>query len=292
MPAAEIDVDADLVRRLLAEQHPDLASLPLQLLANGWDNVIFRLGDELAVRLPRRQLGADLVATEHRWLPALADRLPLDIPAPIRTGAPGAGYPWAWSVCPFFAGDVAADVPLLDPTREAERLGAFLAALHTEAPAGLPANGFLRGQRVAELDDRFATNLARLDAVADVAALRCRWEELAGVDEWTGPPLWVHGDLHTANTIVADGAIRAVIDFGDMTGGDPAVDLAIGWMLFDDDARSRFRSAAGVTTSIDDATWQRAQLWGLHFAVLYLLHSADSARFARMGSRLLGALLG
>ncbi len=141
VPAAEIEVTDDLVRRLLAEQHPDLADRPLSLVANGWDNVIFRLGDDLVVRLPRRQLAADLVLHEQRWLPELATRLPLAVPAPLRGGLPTTDYPWHWTIAPWFDGDVAADAALDDAMIEAQRLGAFLAALHVDAPDGAQDDG-------------------------------------------------------------------------------------------------------------------------------------------------------
>ena len=121
--------------------------------------------------------------------------------------------------------------------------------------------------------------------------MRARLAELAEVAAWDGPALWVHGDLHSANVLVHDGSISAVIDFGDLTSGDPAVDLAVAWMLFDEADRAVFRAAAGASRSIDDATWQRGQLWALHFAVLYLLHSADAPRFQRMGTHLLAAVM-
>ncbi len=165
MPAAEVDITDDLVRALLVDQHPDLADLPLAPLAFGWDNAIFRLGDELVVRLPRRRLGADLVEHEHRWLPGLAQGLPIPIPAPLRAGAPGCGFPWRWSVCPFFDGDVAADVTLAAPTADARRLGRFIAALHRPAPADAPVNEFRRGKPIAEFVPRIEANLARLDSV-------------------------------------------------------------------------------------------------------------------------------
>ncbi len=283
MPAAEIDIDEGLVRRLLADQHPDLADLPLALVANGWDNVIFRLGEALTVRLPRRELAADLVVNEQRWLAELAPQLPIPIPTPARIGVPHGDYPWCWSVVPWFNGDVAADVVLADTTAEAQRLGRFVAALHVPAPADAPLNAF-RGQPVVELRPRVAANIARLGGLIDAAGVAARFEQLARVDEWLDAPVWLHGDLHSANVVVLDGAIGAVIDFGDITSGDPAVDLAIGWMLFDDAALDVFRASAGT---VDDATWSRAQAWALHFALLYLLHSADSARFARMGAHLL-----
>jgi aminoglycoside phosphotransferase (APT) family kinase protein len=291
MPAAEVDVTDGLVRRLLLEQHPDLAVGTLTRVANGWDNVIFRLdgvSDEpLTVRVPRRQLGADLVANEHRWLPDLAPRLPIAIPAPVRFGEPSGEYPWKWSVCPWFDGDVAADVAPRDLTLEAQRLGAFLAALHVPAPPDAPHNAYRCGP-ATEPRPRFESALDRLDSLIDGPRLRTRWEELVDVEAWPGSPVWLHGDLHTANVIVHDGEITAVIDLGDLTAGDPAVDFAIGWMLFDADDRARFRAAAGGT---DAATWGRAEAWALHFALMYLLHSAESPRFERMGTSLLDTLL-
>ena len=303
MPAAEVEITDDLVLALLAEQHPDLAGLALEPLAFGWDNAIFRLGDDLVVRLPRRQLGANLVEHEHRWLPELARTLPIPIPAPVRMGVPGCGFPWRWSVCPFFDGDVAADVGLTAPTRDAQRLGEFVAALHRPAPPDAPVNEFRRGQPITEFIPRIESNIAQLGpALENVRpgtdpgrtfsdAAKARLAELAEVAEWDGPALWVHGDLHSANVVVKDGSISAVIDFGDLTSGDPAVDLAVAWMLFDEADRAVFRAAAGASRSVDDATWQRGQLWALHFAVLYLLHSADAPRFQRMGTHLLAAVL-
>src|SRR5215467_13661769 len=104
MPAAEVAVSPDLVRRLLAAQHPDLARLPVEVMANGWDNVMCRIGRELAARLPRREAAVTCLVNEQRWLPALASRLPLPVPAPVRTGRPGLGYPWPWSIVPFLPG--------------------------------------------------------------------------------------------------------------------------------------------------------------------------------------------
>jgi aminoglycoside phosphotransferase (APT) family kinase protein len=288
MPAAEIDIDDGLVRRLLADQHPDLASLPLTLVANGWDNAIFRLGGDLAVRLPRRWQGAELVVNEQRWLPELASRLPIPVPVPLRVGLPSDDYPWNWTVVAWFDGDVAADVPLADPIFEARRLGRFVDALHAPAAVDAPVNPF-RGQPLAELRPRVLNSIERMDGSIDAAAVTERLGRFTDVADWTGAPVWLHGDLHSANVLVRDGAICAVIDFGDVTSGDPAVDLAIGWMLFDEAALDVFRASAG---DIDDATWSRAQAWALHFALLYLLNSADNPRFGRMGTNLLERVLG
>lgn len=287
-PEAEIDITVGLVHDLLAEQHPDLADHRLELAGHGWDNVIVRIGPDLVTRLPRRQVAADLILHEQRWLPQLAAGLPLPVAAPIRVGHPGHGYPWAWSICPWFDGNLAADVRLADSALEATRLGTFLHALHRAAPADAPRNPF-RGQPIEELIPRIRNNLACLDVERE--PIEGLIDHLAGVPAWSKPPVWVHGDLHSANLVVAGGEIAAVLDFGDLTAGDPAVDLAVAWMLFDADARRRFRLAA-IHVSTDDATWDRARLWGLHFALVYLRHSSSGMRLARMGRRLLREVTG
>lgn len=297
-PPAEIDVTVDVARRLLADQHPDLADRDLVEAATGWDNVVFRLGADLALRVPRRVMGADLVEREQRWLPGLAARLPLPVPAPVRVGEPGAGFPWRWSVVPWFDGDVAAVSPPADLDRTADELGAFVAALHVPVPADAPVNPVGRGGPVGDLDPivrhRVEEGRELLDAMVPDGSRRtlARWEELRGAAEWPGPLLWCHGDLHAGNLVVADGALGAVIDFGDMTGGDPAVDLAVAWMLFDPDRRRRFRAAASEGRfRVDDDTWRRAEMWAIHFAVVYLLHGADDPMIGPLGRHLLGVLL-
>ena len=157
-PSAEVDIDAGLVRRLLRAQHPDLAALPIALAASGWDNAMFRLGNDLALRLPRRQAAAQLIGHEQRWLPPLKDRLPLTIPAPIRIGVAQDGYPWKWSVIPWIAGETA-DRALPD-VEQGEVLAAFFTALHRPAPAEAPRNPF-RGVPLAGRATVFAERVAR-----------------------------------------------------------------------------------------------------------------------------------
>jgi aminoglycoside phosphotransferase (APT) family kinase protein len=288
MPAAEVDVDASLVRSLLAEQHPDLADLPLTPLAFGWDNAVLRLGDDLVVRLPRRAMAAPLVEHEQRWLPALAPTLPLPVPVPRRVGRPSAalGYPWSWSVCPWLAGDVAGRTPPDDLLETARTLGAFVRALHQPAPPDFPPNPY-RGGPLAEREPPFRDRLVQLADVVDGPSLLARWERLLTTPPWTGPPIWLHGDLHPANLLVHDGRISAVIDFGDLTAGDPASDLFVAWMLFPPAERAVFRAAAG---DVDDDTWHRAEAWALLMAVAYLANSADNPLMTSIGHRALAAL--
>jgi len=286
MPIAEVDIGAPLVRALLDEQCPELAGLKIIELAAGWDNAVFRLGEELTVRLPRRALAATLVEHEQRWLPGLAATLPLPIPSPVRIGRPGAGYPWSWSVCRWLPGAIALRAPPVDPFEAAETLGAFLSALHREAPPDAPASSF-RGVPLAQREGAVRQRAAQLADVIDAGAVLKCWAELSSAPTWSGPPLWLHGDLHPANVLVHEGRVSAVIDFGDITSGDPATDLAVVWMMFPAEARPVFRTAAG---NHDDATWARARAWALSLALAYLARSADNPMFARLGADVLQAV--
>ena len=296
MPAAEVQVSADLVRRLLADQHPDLARLPVEFLANGWDNELYRVGDALVARLPRRALGAQIIKNEQRWLPGLAPRLPLPVPYPERTGVPGQGYPYWWSVVPYLPGVPAAQASSFDPAAAAAAVGGFLGALHVPAPADAPAN-LVRGVPLAERAGSFAANLAMLtghagqDQVDRGAVLRL-WDAALGAPGYDGPPVWLHGDLHPANVLVNDGQVSGVIDFGDITAGDPASDLSVAWMLLPPDRHDSFWSAYQTAGGrVGDALRARARGWALNLAIVFLAHSEDSPVLLEVGRRTLSAVL-
>ena len=291
MPAAEVDITTDLVRDLIASQVPDLDGLPIEPLASGWDNALFLVGDAWLARLPRRAIAVELVRSEQRWLPELAPRLPLPIPAPVHCGVPGAGYPWPWSICPHVPGTSVLDLfdrggALADPRAEAERLGGFLAALHQPAPAEAPANPY-RGVPLAERDERFRAQVASLGASVDGRRLLGAWDDACALPGWPDAPVWLHGDVHPGNVIADAGRVVAVVDFGDLTSGDPAVDLAAGWMFFEPDARTAFRRAAGA----DDRTWAVARGWALCLGVATVANSADNPPFARHGRRTIDNVL-
>lgn len=267
LPLHEVEVTADLVRRLLREQHPDLASLPLRAVAAGWDNALFRLGDDLLVRLPLRQLAAPLVEHEQRWLPVLAPDMPLPIPVPVRAGRPGAGFPWRWSVLPWFDGTGAETTPVISRTAWAGSLAAALAALHRPAPAHAPVNPY-RGVPLATRADVIG---ARLAASSDSGLLLTAWHAGLAAPAWDGPALWLHGDPHPGNLVVRDGALAAIVDFGDLTSGDPASDLATAWLTFDPAGRAAFRAALPY----DEATWVRARAWAAALVPVLRAHPAE-----------------
>jgi aminoglycoside phosphotransferase (APT) family kinase protein len=295
MPAAEVDVSADLVRRLLADQHPDLARLPVEFLANGWDNELYRVGDGLVARLPRRALGAQIIKNEQRWLPGLAPRLPLPIPRPERTGVPACGYPYSWSVVPYLPGVPASAASSFDPAAAAAAVGGFLGALHVPAPADAPANPF-RGVPLAERASTFAANLALIGGQVDRDAVLRAWVAALTAPGYDGPPVWLHGDLHPANILVNDGQVSGVIDFGDITAGDPASDLSVSWMLLPPDCHATFWSAYQAASGraggpAGDALRARARGWALNLAVVFLAHSEDNPVLRQVGRRTLSAVL-
>ncbi len=291
MPAAEVDVSADLVRRLLAAQHPDLAHQPVEFLANGWDNVMFRVGGELVARLPRRALGARILAHEQRWLPLLAPRLPLPVPYPERIGHPAHGYPWAWSIVPYLPGEPAASADAVDLPGVAGAIAGFLGALHVPAPADAPANPF-RGVPLRERAPNFAMNLDTLAGLVDRDAVLGVWEDALAARAFTGPPVWLHGDLHPANILVRDGRVTGIIDFGDTTAGDPAADLSVAWMLLPVEWHGAFRSAYEAVGGLTrDALWARARGWALNLGIVFLAYSADNPRLLEVGRRTLRAVL-
>lgn len=279
--AAEVEVDADLVRRLLEAQHPDLATQPISKYAEGWDNNLFRIGESWLARLPRRSAAAPLVALELEWLPRFAPELPLALPVPIRAGLPGAGYPWPWSISRWLPGRPAAGSDL-DPRGAATALGRFLAALHAlEVPEGAPSSAH-RGVPPRLRGEPFLDHLAGLSDSVDGDRIARAWHALTDVQDWTGSPVWCHGDLHPFNLLVENGRLSAVLDWGDFHAAEPAPDLAVAWLLLPRSEHPRFRETCG---RLDDDTWQRGKAWGLYLAVMFV--SAGRAGAGR-GATLLG----
>ncbi|MFS0705090.1 phosphotransferase [Cellulomonas sp. 179-A 9B4 NHS] len=279
-PLIEVDVDADLARALLREQHPDLAGLPLHGRTNGWDNLTWRLGDDLAVRFPVRALSSELVEREQRWLPVLAGRVPVPLPVPLRAGRPGARYPWTWSVVPWLHGDVVAATEPTSRTAWAPALADALAALHVPAPADAPPNPY-RGVPLAERDDVVVPRFT--DAVPHVDALRAAWGDGLAAPPWARPAVWLHGDPHPGNLVSRDGALAGLLDFGDLTSGDPASDLATAWLTFDAAGRAAFRARTDALRGWDDATWVRARAWAAALVPVLLAHPDEYPLMAAVG---------
>ncbi len=240
--------------------------MPLAKSLAGWDNTLWRLGDDLLVRLPRRAEAAPLAVNEQRWLPTLAPRLPLPIPVPLRVGRPTRDFPWTWSIVPWLDGRPGDVTEITRPDDSAETLGRFLRALHEPAPIDAPLNAY-RGVALTERTGSFEERITALEGEVDVDEIRQVWDGARAARPWQGPPMWLHGDLHPANILVADGMVSAVIDFGDVCAGDPAADLGAAWMLLPRSVMPRFVAAYG---GLDPDLEQRALGWAVLFALMLL----------------------
>lgn len=287
-PPAEFEIDTLLVSRLLAAQHPDLQHLSLQFIDAGWDNAMFRLGDCLAVRLPRRAIAARLLESEQLWLPHLANRLPIPIPTPYKIGIPSLIYPWHWSVIPWLPGQTADRANLNE--EQAQGFAQFLKALHVPAPDNAPVNPY-RGvpllQRAQMLFDRMQRLETHIHSIAP--RIRSLWHEAvnAPIDV---QPTWLHGDLHPRNIIVENGSITGIIDWGDLTAGDRATDLAALCYLFPDPPLQK--QAIAAYGPVSESTLIRAKGWAILFGIV-LLDSGlvDHPQHAAIGQNILQCVI-
>jgi len=267
----EVDIDVDLVRKLLTEQMPAWAKLSLSIVEPwGTDNAIWRLGDELVVRLPRIGSAERQVSWEDEWLPQIRPHLDVTVPTPMAVGEPGCGYPYKWAVHHWVTGSGAAIELIDDPTRFALDLA------HTvEQIAQVPTTGLRsavnRGQHIRDYDadTRKAIHSAR--HLIDVDAATQIWE--AALDAKANEvPHFVHGDLE-GNCVVRDGRLHGLIDWGLACAGDPAVDVQVAWStLFTDTSRQAFLDALKV----DDATIARARGAGINQACGALPYYMDT----------------
>ncbi len=265
MHADEVATDVGLVGRLIAGQFPQWTGLAIEPVPSaGTDNALYRLGDDLAVRLPRIKGAAEDVHREHEWLPRLAPLLPVAIPQPLGKGEPAEGYPWHWSVHRWLDGENPTVGALPDPQALATELAGFITTLHRIDTDGAPRSG--RGVPLIRRDAPTRTAIDALHGVIDTTAATSAWEAALAAPVWSDPPVWIHGDLSPGNVLTVSGRLSAVIDFGGFGVGDPATDLIVGWNLLPAGTRPDFRAALGV----DDATWARGRGWALSIALIQL----------------------
>ncbi|MEU0532877.1 aminoglycoside phosphotransferase family protein [Amycolatopsis tolypomycina] len=273
-------IDAALARRLVDTQFPRWAGLPLRRHAPaGSDHVIYRLGEELSVRLPRHAGAIRQAAKEAEWLPRLAPHLPLAIPEPVGVGEPAFGYPWPWAVSRWLDGEVATVDALSGSADAALALAGFLTALHrfdAEPPADLA------GRPLAARDSATRAAIAKAGDAFDAAALTRLWDDALAAPGSDRPAVWCHGDFHTGNLLTTGGRLSAVIDFGELGAGDPACDLIIAFTLMTAETRACFRAALDV----DDATWTRGRGWALATGLnAYVAYAAVNPRVAEQTTR-------
>ncbi len=267
----EVNINLDLVQRLLETQFPAWANLPLRLLeAGGTENVLYRLGDTFLIRLPRMDWAVAPLEKDGLWLPFVAPYLPIKIPQLLARGVPSETYPFPWGVYAWLEGQDLFNSPLEDKKALALDLVNLIQALQRiPIPANPPA---ARGRPFADEDAGVRENLALLPLEFQPKLLERIWQQVLEAPAWAGEPVWSHGDLHNANLLGQHGHLSAVLDFGMLGVGDPIYDYASAWWLLDQPARAVFRAAL----ELDDATWLRSMgvaLRGAAFAYPYYLES-------------------
>jgi aminoglycoside phosphotransferase (APT) family kinase protein len=242
----ELHVDDAFVRRVVDEQFPEWSHLPLRRAGDGTVNVIYRLGDELSVRIQRR---GDVELGEEDILGALASRLPVEIPSFVARGDGVVVHTWL-------------DGELPREPLPVDELAALVLALRAVDVTNAPEPRYGRGRPLAERDESVRAALTRVDAPGALEL----WERALRAPEWEGPRVWVHCDLDARNLLVRDGSLTGVLDWGGAGAGDPALDVMAAWKLVAAGDRERFRELLEV----DDATWLRAKGWAVSQALTAL----------------------
>lgn len=273
MHKGQVETSPDLVTRLLAGQFPEWLRPEITLVKSfGTDHDIYRVGDDLCVRLPKIEWATAQAEKEAKWLPRLADRLPVRVPRQLGIGAPAEGYPFKWSVCEWIPGTDANNA-LVDQERLAKDLSAFVTALREIDTAGAPPRAAgARGCPLSEVDDAVQHSIDALGNDWAIDGIAQLWTESLGAAVWDGEEVWVHGDLLAGNLIVQERGLHAVIDWGTLNVGDPASDLLAAWNVFSGSSRAVYLEAL----SVDDDIWLRGRGWAIYQAVMALPYYRDT----------------
>lgn len=305
MHTNEIPTSVDLVKQLLADQFPAYADRDVfPVPSAGTDNALFRLGDDLAVRMPRIGWATDSITREFRWMPVLAPQLSLPVPEPVVMGEPGRGYPCSWTICQWLPGTNPPVGATPNQTDFAVRLAGFLRSLQSVDTTDAPHSS--RGIAVSTRDEEVRKAVAELmeiqatgppddPAVApilniDLGEVLAVWGQDMVAEDWDRPPVWIHADLSPLNVLCdTGGQLSAVIDFGTLGIGDPAVDAYGAWNLLDASSREVFREEIGF----DDQTWARGRAWALSIAILQLpYYYRTNPGLTAVSHQVLGQILG
>ncbi len=272
MHAGEIDIDDATVRRLLSMQFSQWADLPLNRVpSTGTDNVIYRLGSDMGLRLPRIDWAVSQVEKEWQWLRRLEPELPAPVPIPLAKGKPGSGYPYPWLVYPWLEGDDLQHASSIDLNQAARDIASFVVALEQIKLDRDPPQGKRAGS-LGPLDEVARWAIGRLDEdVIDVNRAVAIWEAALRAEPWTKPPVWTHGDLLAANIIMRDGTLAGVIDWSCAGVGDPACDAQLAWFL-SPESRAIYRDALGF----NDSTWARARGWVVWQTATFIPYYAET----------------
>jgi aminoglycoside phosphotransferase (APT) family kinase protein len=264
-PAAEVSIDEALVRTLIESQFPQFSELSCYQVDEGFDNALWRLGDDLVVRIPRREIAVEPLEHELRWLPEIAGHVTLQTPLPHLAGKPSEYFAWPWLIARWIEGVPGDSLSVDDRRGSAAALATFFREIHLAAPPDAPASPY-RGGPLRERSAALETRSLDISDIVDVPAIHQLWAACLAVPLWSKPPLWLHGDPHPGNTLYRERELVGIVDFGDLCAGDPATDLAGGLMSLPYEALDDFFDAYGV---LDNATMWRTIGWAIHFGVLF-----------------------
>lgn len=267
MAAVPEEITSSLVRSLVSEQFPQWSELAIRPVeAQGWDNRTFRLGDRMAVRLPSADGYIAGLVREEQTLSTLGADLPVAIPRVVATGAPSAAFNRPWSVREWIEGHTLTEVDTRQRGGAIGGVGDALRQLQACDTARGPWAGSAsayRGCHISAVGEEIPGRLSLLDrTLAD----RCRalWDA-AVTTVWTGPPVWVHGDVAPGNMLFdGSGRLAALIDFGQTCVGDPACDLAFAWLSCSSQERDRLHDRL----ELPQDAWLRGAAWALWKALI------------------------
>ncbi len=286
MHEGEIEINIALVKQLLTEQFPNLAERSITVLrSTGTVNAIYRLGDELYIRLPRLEEWAESIDNEWNWLPELAPHISLNIPRPLARGKPTNWYPCPWAIYHWIEGVPYQDDLISDERQVAYDLVNFILELRSVDMLGAPRGG---RRPLIELDAVTRSAIESSRGMIDTKAVSAAWALSLESPPWDGKPVWIHGDLLKSNLLVQGGRLCAIIDFGGVGIGDPAADVVPAWSVFNRVGRETFRQ----TLEVDEDTWSRARGYALHQALMIVpYYSKTNPEFVTMAKRTVEEIL-
>ena len=265
----EFAIDVDLAASVIRRERPEWADLPPTPAGGGTENVMFRLGDDLLVRMPRTLGAVASLRKEREWMPRLAPTLPVRIPEPVHAGSPSEAYPVEWSVYRWIEGAPPASGNVTDWAQFGADLAGFVRALHRTDLMGAQRAGELswyRGGSLAETESwvapAFAASRPLVGDDLDLDVLQRWWREALALPDSPAPHVWLHGDLRPGNLLAHGGRLHAVIDFGALSVGAPDAEHAPIWDL-PPDARRAYWEAL----DLDEPTWLRARAWAIAVAI-------------------------
>ncbi|MEU1587927.1 aminoglycoside phosphotransferase family protein [Micromonospora sp. NPDC005710] len=271
----EIAITDDVVRELIGSQFPQWKTAPVQRVeSSGTVNAIFRIGDDVAARFALRprdvSVAAELLEREAEASRRFAEHSPFPSPQPIAIGHPGKGYPLPWSVQSWVPGSIA-PVDIDGSVQLAHDLAHLISALRATDTEGRRFQGDGRGGDLPDHDEWVEECFDKSEGLLDVPTLRRLWSHFRELPH-TSADVMSHGDLQPLNVLVADGRLVGVLDTGDFTPADPALDAMSGWYFFDEESRAVLRDELGC----DDLEWERTKAWSFQQALGAIWYYVDT----------------